>query len=99
MSGKPIYLIGDILVKNSEEYKNYVEKVTPIAEKFGGEYLVRGGDVDIMETNGWRPNRIVLIRFPNKSAAVNWYKCEEYQPIKNLRISNSISNIIFVEGV
>ena len=47
MNNKPVYLIGDILVKNNEEYKKYVELVTPVAEKYGGEYLIRGGNVDL----------------------------------------------------
>ena len=99
MNNKSVYLIGDILVKNNEEYKKYVELVTPVAEKYGGEYLIIGGHVDSMESNSWSPNRIVLIKFPNKTAAMKWYNCDEYQPIKNLRTNNSVSNIIFVEGV
>ncbi len=98
MSHNPVYLIGDIFVKNVEQYEKYINKVTSVVEKFGGEYLIRGGQVDIMEKKTWNPNRIVLIKFPNKVAAMTWYECDEYQPIKNLRIENSISNIIFVEG-
>ena len=37
MSG---FAIFNIEVKKPEEYKEYVEKVRPIAEKFGGEYIV-----------------------------------------------------------
>ena len=37
MSG---YAIFNINVKNPENYKEYVEKVKPTAEKYGGEYLV-----------------------------------------------------------
>ena len=99
MSDKPVYLIGDILVKNVKEYTKYVAKVSAVAEKYGGEYLVRGGNVDVMEAENWKPNRIVIIKFPNKSIAMKWYHCDEYQPIKNIRTANSISNIIFAEGV
>ena len=35
----PGYVIFNIEIKKTEEYKEYVEKVTPIAKKFGGEYL------------------------------------------------------------
>ena len=40
----PGFAIFNIEVKKPEEYKEYVEKVKPIAEKFGGEYIVRGGE-------------------------------------------------------
>ena len=36
MSG---YAIFNIEIKKPEEYKEYVEKVKPLAEKFGGDYL------------------------------------------------------------
>ena len=40
MSG---YIIAQIEVKNPENYKEYVAKVTDIVKKFDGEFLVRGG--------------------------------------------------------
>ena len=40
MSG---YLIAQLNVKNLELYKKYIEKVTPLVKKFGGEYIVRSG--------------------------------------------------------
>ena len=41
MSG---YVIANIDVKNPEAYKEYVGKVVPTVQKFGGEYLVRAGE-------------------------------------------------------
>ena len=38
------YVIAQLNVTNPENYKEYVAKVTPIVEKFGGEYLVRNGE-------------------------------------------------------
>ena len=49
MSG---FAIFNIEVKKPEEYKEYVEKVRPIAEKFGGEYIVRGGETKVLEEPG-----------------------------------------------
>ena len=34
------YAIFNIEVTNPEDYKEYVEKVKPIAEKFGGDYII-----------------------------------------------------------
>ena len=36
------YMIFNINVNNPENYKEYVDNVKPIAEKYGGEYIVRG---------------------------------------------------------
>ena len=35
------YVIAQLNVTNPEDYKEYVTKVTPIVEKFGGEQLGR----------------------------------------------------------
>ena len=43
------YAIFQIEITNPEEYKNYVAKASGIAAKYGGEYLVRGGDYECVE--------------------------------------------------
>ena len=37
------YLIAQINVTNEDSYKEYLSKVTPIVEKYGGSYIVRAG--------------------------------------------------------
>ena len=43
------FAIFNIEVTNPKPYKEYIDKVKPIAEKFGGEYLVRGGTNQVVE--------------------------------------------------
>ena len=43
------YAIFQIEITNPEEYKNYVAKASGIVAKYGGEYLVRGGDYECVE--------------------------------------------------
>ena len=88
MSG---FAIFNIDVKKPEEYKEYVEKVKPIAEKFGGDYIIRGGETKIVEGN-WSYPRTVVIKFPSFQRALDWYNSEEYEPIKQIRLDNSVSN-------
>ncbi len=99
MSGKVVYMIGDVDIHNIEEYKKYMEKVKPMIESFGGEYLIRGGEIDALETNLWEPTRMVLVKFPNKNLAMSWYNSSEYKPYKRIRFKNATSNIIMVEGI
>ena len=93
------FLLVDVDIHNIEEYKKYLEKVKPMVEKFGGKYLIKGGKIDAKETDLWKPKRIVLVKFPNKSSALKWYNSEEYRALKHLRLNNSSSNILFIEGV
>ena len=94
MSG---YAIFNINVKSPENYKEYVEKVKPIAEKYGGEYIVRGGDNTVVE-GSWQHPRTVVIKFPTYEKALEWYNSEEYKPIKQIRLDNAESNGMIIRG-
>ena len=74
----PGYAIFNINVNNPENYKEYVEKVKPIAEKFGGEYIVRGGETKVLEGT-WTYPRTVVIKFPTYEKALEWHDSEEYK--------------------
>ena len=95
MSG---FVIFNIDIKKPYEYKEYVEKVTPIANKFGGEYIVRGGETEVIEGT-WKYPRTIIIKFPSYEKALEWYNSEEYKPIKQIRLDNSVSNGIIIKGV
>ena len=92
------YAIFNIDVQNIEAYKKYVEKVSLIVKKFEGEYLVRAGDYKVMEGQ-WKYPRTVVIRFPSYKKALEWYNSEEYQPVKPIRLANSVANGIIIKGV
>ena len=94
MSG---FAIFNIDIKRPEEYKEYVKKVKPIAESYGGEYIVRGGENIIVEGN-WTYPRTVVIKFPSYEKALEWYNSEEYKPIKQIRLDNSIAIGIIIKG-
>ena len=95
MSG---FAIFNIDIKRPEQYKEYVKKVKPIAERYGGEYIVRGGESTIVEGN-WAYPRTVVIKFPSYEKALEWYNSEEYKPIKQIRLDNSVANGIIIKGV
>ena len=94
MSG---FAIFNIDIKRPEEYKEYVKRVKPIAESYGGEYIVRGGESTIVEGN-WAYPRTVVIKFPSYEIALEWYNSEEYKPIKQIRLDNSVANGIIIKG-
>ena len=85
-------------VTNPEDYKEYVEKVKPIAEKFGGDYIIRGGTNQIIEGT-WQYSRTVVIKFPSYEKALEWYHSEDYKPIKDIRLKNSEGLNIIVKGI
>lgn len=91
------YAIAEISVSDPEAYKPYVAAVGPIVTKFGGVYIVRGGETVTME--GAPPTgRIVVIEFPSLAAARAFYESDEYQAVLPIRLKAATSRIFFVEG-
>ena len=91
------YAITQIEVTNPEDYKEYLAKVTDIVTKFGGEYLVRGGEFQCFEGE-WKYPRTVVIKFSSYEKALEWYNSEEYKPVRHIRLDNSVGNFIIVKG-
>ena len=93
------YLIVDTLIENPEKYEKYKSLAKPIAEKYGGVYRARGGDMDVLETDLWTPTRMVIIEFPDMDAARAFVDSEEYAPVKPLRRNNAKCTLTILDGV
>ncbi|MHB8272682.1 DUF1330 domain-containing protein [Bradyrhizobium sp.] len=46
----------------------------------------------------WPQPRLVIIEFPSRAAAEDWYKSAEYRRILSLRLKSSAGNLIIVDG-
>ena len=96
---RPAYLVMDTKLNDPELYEKYKQLAKPIVERFGGEYLVRGGAVHIDQSDLWSPSRIVLIKFESVEVAKSFLLSEEYRPVKALRLSASEATVSIVEGL
>ena len=95
----PAYLILDTLLDDAELYEEYKSRAKPLIEKFGGEYLARGGRMTLRETDLWSPARLVLIRFADVEAANRCLDSFEYQQILPLSKRSARRTAIVLEGV
>jgi uncharacterized protein (DUF1330 family) len=92
----PGYLIADIEITDQDMYDEYGKVVPATIEKYGGEYIIRGGTAEALEGD-WNPKRIVVLKFESLDKAKEWYNSEEYQAILRLRTNASNGNAIMVE--
>ena len=83
-------------IDSQENIKKYGAKVTDIIKSYGGVPLVRGGNLNTLE--GETYPRTVIWEFPSYEKAQEWYKSEEYKPIKKIRLDNALSNGIIIKG-
>lgn len=93
------YVIADTAVKDPEGYEEYKALARPIAEKFGGRYLARGGEMHVIDNDLWEPTRMVVIEFPDLEAALSFSRSEEYAPVAELRHRYADSTLVIVDGV
>ncbi|MEH6650078.1 MAG: DUF1330 domain-containing protein [Motiliproteus sp.] len=92
------YLIVDTKIENPAAYEEYKNLAKPIAEKFGGIYRARGGDMDVRENDLWTPTRMVIIEFPSMQDGQAFLDSEEYAPVKPHRTENAQCTLLLVEG-
>ena len=92
------YLLVDTLIENPDEYEKYKKLAKPIAEKFGGIYRVRGGDMDVRESDLWEPTRMVLVEFPDMAAARAFVDSDEYAPVQPIRRDNAKCTLVILDG-
>jgi uncharacterized protein (DUF1330 family) len=91
------FVVAEITVTDPEAYKQYAAAVPPIAAKFSGKYLVRGGQAVAVE--GDPPSgRIVVIEFDSLAAARSFEESPDYQAIAPLRRKAAHSRVFLVEG-
>lgn len=99
MDTKPAYCIFDnVQINDSTKLEEYKNKVFSVVEKFGGKYIVAGGEMELIEGD-WNPHFIVMIKFPSYEQAKKWYNSTEYRDLKKLRYSSGKFDAIIVEGL
>ena len=92
------YIIGQVEVKDAEAYKEYIAQAPATIARYGGEYLVRGGALEVLEGD-WARARTVVLRFPSVADAKRWHASPEYEGPKALRNRVALTNMIVLEGV
>ena len=96
---KPAYILVDTKITDPIAYEDYKAATSPIIEAYGGEYLIRGGIIDVIQNELWNPTRLVLVKFPSIEAARKFLNSPEYAPLKEIRLENSQATLLIVEGL
>ncbi|HEX5932869.1 MAG TPA: DUF1330 domain-containing protein [Pseudorhizobium sp.] len=91
------YWIARVDVRDPERYKDYVSTAKPAFERFGANFLARGGS--FVELEGKARGRNVVIEFPSVQAAVDCYNSPEYQAAAKIRQECADAEMVVVESV
>lgn len=93
----PAYLLGNITVTDPVGYEEYRAKVPAVIFAHGGRYVVRGGQMQVIEGD-WPMSRNVVLEFPDMNSLKAFYGSADYAPLLALRKRCAVSNLIAVEG-
>ncbi|WP_435771835.1 DUF1330 domain-containing protein [Nocardioides sp. SYSU DS0651] len=84
-------------VSLGQEIFDYIERIDESLAPYGGRFLVHGGALTPLE-GAWDGD-VVILEFPDVTAAREWYASPAYQEILPLRTEHSTSIACVVEGV
>lgn len=91
------YVIVEIEITDPVGYEEYKKLAGATVEKYGGKYIVRGGNTEVLEGN-WKPKRIVILEFPTMARAKEWLNSEEYREPRKMRHRTAKTNMLVIEG-
>lgn len=91
------YWIARVDVRDLERYKDYVAAGKLAFDKYGANFLARGGA--ITELEGQSRTRNVVIEFPSMQHAVDCYNSPEYQIAAKIRQEIADAEMVVVEGI
>jgi uncharacterized protein (DUF1330 family) len=94
----PAYVIVETDVTDPEQYEQYKAASPAAVAAGGGRFLVRGGELAVLEGD-WQPPRLVMLEFEDLEAARRWYESEVYQEAKKLRAGAANFRAVAVQGV
>jgi len=94
----PAYLIVEIAIHDPARYERYKHLAPPSIAAYGGKYLTRGGATTALEGE-WKPERFVILEFPDTDSARRWWSSPEYAPAKALRQSCAETKMLLVDAV
>jgi uncharacterized protein (DUF1330 family) len=94
----PAYVIVETDVHDPDQYARYQATSLDAVHSGGGRFIVRGGELAVLEGD-WSPSRLVVLEFPDLEAAKRWYDSPEYEEAKRLREGAANLRMVAVQGL
>jgi uncharacterized protein (DUF1330 family) len=94
----PAYVIVETDITDPEQYEQYKAASPGAIAAGGGRFIVRGGELAVLEGD-WHPSRLVVLEFEDLATAKRWYHSEVYQQTKKLREGAAHLRVVAVQGV
>lgn len=96
---KPVFLVASHKVLDRETLNDvYVPRAVGCLNKFDVEILAVNETTEVIEGQTGH-DRLVILRFPNRTEAMRWYHSPEYQSMIQLRLNSVEGTLVMAEGL
>lgn len=92
------YAVAEIEITDPSWVRDYVADVTPMVERRGGRYLARTPKIEQLEGSRTPPQVLLLIEWPTRETALEFYESDEYRPYRERRRAGSRGDFLLVAG-
>ena len=91
------YIYAEVEITDLAEYEKYRPLAAASIAAFGGRYVVRRGDPEVLE--GDRQVRlVVIVEFDSRERAVEFYRSQQYQEAKAVRVRAAKTHMVLLTG-
>jgi len=92
------YAIAELEITDSTWVESYVPAVTKLVEELGGRYLARTSTIEKLEGTRPAPQVFLMIEWPSREAAMEFYESEAYRPYHERRRAGARNELLLVAG-
>ena len=92
------YAVAEIEVTDPSWVREYIAQATGMVERHGGRYLAPPPRVERIEGEGPLPQTFLIIEWPSKEAAEEFYASEEYRTHRERRRAGARNDFLLVAG-
>jgi uncharacterized protein (DUF1330 family) len=91
------YIYAEVEITDPVEYEKYRPLAAASIEAFGGRYIVRRGDPDVLE-GGREVKLVVILEFSTRERAIEWYSSAQYQEARGIRLRGANTHVVLLGG-
>lgn len=91
------YLVLDLSVNDFAGFRKYIAEIPAFIAKHSGKYIVQGVVPSPIEGD-WKPERMVIIEFPERENAKAFLGDPEIQDLFRLRRATTRSKLVLADG-
>ncbi len=91
------YLVLDLSVKDFAGFRKYIAEIPAFIAKHSGKYIVQGVVPTTIEGD-WKPERMVIIEFPEREKAEAFLGDPKIQDLFKVRHATTTSKLVLADG-